>query len=299
MLASLSEGTQKQYNCTYRKWWNFCRGKNIYNTDQNKIILFLKQEFDQGANYSTLNTHRSALSTLLEIKNQNHIERFMKGVFRKRPSFPRYNETWDPSPVLAYVESLQPLETISLEKVTTKLVLLLALTTAQRVQTLSKIKIKNINHLEDRIEIRITDFLKSSKPDQAQPLLVFHYFQQKELCVASVLNQYLKRTSLLRGRHNELLITVKKPYHPASSQTISNWIKKGLSASGIDTTKFKSHSTRHASTSEAFRRGVNIENIRRAAGWSNKSNTFNLFYNRPLLQQSKDFADGLLNAKNK
>ncbi|VEN56293.1 unnamed protein product, partial [Callosobruchus maculatus] len=80
-----------------------------------------------------------------------------------------------------------------------------------------------------------------------------------------------------------LLITYKKPYHVASSQTLSRWIKKALQNSGIDISKFKGHSTRHAAVSAANRQGVSIETIRNAAGWTGKSDMFARFYNRPVL----------------
>ncbi|KAJ8909800.1 hypothetical protein NQ315_015320 [Exocentrus adspersus] len=53
-----------------------------------------------------------------------------------------------------------------------------------------------------------------------------------------------------------------------------------LSESGIDTGQFKPHSTRHAATSAAFRKGISMDIICKAAGWSQTS-TFARFYNRP------------------
>jgi len=56
---------------------------------------------------------------------------------------------------------------------------------------------------------------------------------------------------------------------------------------------FSGYSTRHASTSAAFRAGVDLEEIRRTAGWTEKSTTFNKFYNRPLVKKTT-FADRML-----
>jgi hypothetical protein len=73
-------------------------------------------------------------------------------------------------------------------------------------------------------------------------------------------------------------------------------LKKVLKESGIDTNQFKGHSTRHASTSAAFRAGLNIESIRNAAGWSRNSNVFAKFYNKPILN-SVNFAETLFALK--
>lgn len=295
LISSLAENTIKQYNSTYKKWWEFCGGNDVFNAEPNKIMEFLNAEFEKGSNYNTLNQHRSAINTLLQSTDDPSITRFMKGVFRLRPVFPRYNETWDPNPVLDYFESLVPLNTLPLEKLTYKLVILLALTTSQRVQTLTKIKLSNIKYFKEKIEINIPDIIKTSGPRKCQPKIVLPYFSERpNICVASTLKFYIGYTKTLRKNNDQLLITIKKPHHQATAQTISKWIKKGLTLGGVDTHVFKAHSTRHASTSAAFRGGLNIETIRRTAGWSDRSNVFVTFYNRPI-SEDLDFAKTLIN----
>ena len=56
-----------------------------------------------------------------------------------------------------------------------------------------------------------------------------------------------------------------KPFSPVSRDTISRWVKTIMPRAGIDTTKFKPHSTRAASTSAASRNAVPLENILTAA----------------------------------
>ena len=95
-------------------------------------------------------------------------------------------------------------------------------------------------------------------------MLNIPFFKEKpEWCVASLLQEYIRRTTYLRekdsSKHRLLLTYTKKPPHEATSQSISRWIKDSLEESGINTTIFKAHSTRHASTSAAARGGTNIE----------------------------------------
>lgn len=91
-----------------------------------------------------------------------------------------------------------------------------------------------------------------------------------------------------------LFISIKKPHKEVSSQTLSRWIKKTLSDSGIDTTTFDAYSTRHASTSSAKRNGISIDVIKKAAGWTESSKTFALFYNRSLVKDKTLFAKSVL-----
>lgn len=74
------------------------------------------------------------------------LARFFKGVAVLRHQAPKYSTTWDPEPVLVYVATLHPNEDISLEQLTKKLVSLLALIAAQRVQTLRKILLEKNYH---------------------------------------------------------------------------------------------------------------------------------------------------------
>lgn len=231
MLASLSKSSMKQYSSTYKKWWSFCKGNSakILQPTTKDILEFLHQEFENGAKYTTLNCHRSAINLISDAGKCDAVERFMKGVFKTRPCFPRYEETWDPHSVLLYVEGLHPLHNLDLEKLSIKLLLLLALCSAHRVQTFCHIRVNNIITHKEGVEIVTSDIIKTSGPKRPQPVLRFPFFRDKPaLCAASTILYYLERTKPLRNELEDfLIITIKKPHHRASPQTLSRWIKKG------------------------------------------------------------------------
>lgn len=110
-----------------------------------------------------------------------------------------------------------------------------------------------------------------------------NFINYPALSVFLLLQFYMEKTKAFLPERPALFLTLKKPIHNASSQTISRWIKLTLSEGGIDISIFTSHSTRHAGSSAAFRAGVNIDEIRKSAGWSQNSSTFAKFYNRPLV----------------
>lgn len=295
MLCSLSDSTLKQYNVSLKSWWQFCDSNNIAYLETNitHVLSFLTEQFKNGNSYGTLNTHRSALSLLLgsEIGTNDCVKRLLKAVYKRKPSLPKYNGTWDPQRVLDFISTWYPNTSLNLEKLTKKVVILLAICTAHRVQTFSLIKIQNIKVSSNGIQIGITDVIKTSAPDRDQPVLNLPFFHEKpSICPASAISDYITATENLRCNSlDSLLLTYKKPHRPASSQTISRWIKQVLSESGIDVTIFGAHSARHAATSAARRAGASIDNIRRTAGWTATSNTFARFYNRPILD-TNDFA---------
>lgn len=166
--------------------------------------------------------------------------------------------------------------------------MLLALCTAHRVQTLSLIKVDQIKIQSDGIKIVITNLIKTSGPGRDQPVLFLPKFRENiNICPATALEDYLTKTKDIRMQNSNLFLTCIRPYKNATAQTISKWIKAVLSESGVDTTLFRAHSTRHASTSAANAAGVSIDIIRKTAGWTSSSYTFAKFYNRPIVDASE------------
>lgn len=300
MLSSLSEGTLKQYDSVYRKWWTYCKekGQNLYQFKLASFLDFLEKQVRNSLSYSSLNIYRSALNLIAppNAADANLIKRFLKGIYNIRPPQPKYNSTWDPQIVLNHLKKMHPLESLNLENLTLKLVMLLALTTGHRPQTLSKIHLDNITFSSTDISIKITDKVKTSGLHKCQPLLQFRVFKDNpDLCVASLISYYINETKHLRTPEEKyLILTHKKPHHKATSQTISRWLKKVLHLSGVNTDIFSGYSTRHASTSAAYRSGTNIDTIRNAAGWTNTSNVFNKFYNLPVTCND-NFESAILN----
>ena len=64
----------------------------------------------------------------------------------------------------------------------------------------------------------------------------------------------------------DLIIRYVKPHKPVSSETISRWIKDELSKAGVDTSVFKAHSCRSASSSKARDAGIFVPEILKKVG---------------------------------
>lgn len=301
LLAALTDNSYKQYDSEIKKWWMFCSEKNIsfFNATQPQVLEFFAQLFKKGASYETIVSTRSALTRLMgeEFIKEVEIKRFMRGVYNLRPSKPKYHETWDPSIVLEYLSKLP--EDINLKISSQKLITLLALVTGHRMQTFSLIKLENIKDYNSKIEIRIPDRIKTSAPGRKQPLLVLPEFtDRKSICVASTLRDYLAKTLPLRGNENCLFISHRRPHAAVTAQTLSKWIKNVMEKAGVDTSSFTAYSTRHASTSAARRKGLDVDTIRRTATWTANSSVFARFYNLPLTAAPSAFAEAVLSENN-
>lgn len=295
VMASFATNTLNQYSSSLKAWWLFCQNNNLNFSQANTsdVLLFLTERFESGNGYSTLNTHRSALSIILgkKVVSDDCINRFLKGAFKIKPPCPKYNITWDPNHVLSYLSNFYPYENLSLHDLGQKSITLLAIASAQRMQTLSLIKVDNIKFHDNAIEIRVPDLIKTSRPGAFQPLIRLPYIRENlKICPAYAIQAYIDKTKTVRNTNsdNHLFISARKPYGKVGPQTLAHWVKKVLHDSGIDVEVFGAHSTRHASTSAAHRSGVSLEVIRKAAGWSESSNVFLKYYKRELGNTNQD-----------
>ena len=198
------------------------------------------------------------------------VVRFMKGVFERRPSLPKYRSTWDVNVVLESLRKFEHVKKLSLKELSWKLTTLLMLLSGQRIQTIHLLDIRYMTLTESSCSFSISKPVKQTRPGTHVNDLVFHaYFKDPGLCIVECLQEYVIRTKHLRGEETQLLISFVKPH------------KAVLEVRVRVRYQFGAHSTRSASTSAAKRSGLDITTIMRAAGWSNAS-TFAQFYNKPI-----------------
>lgn len=254
------------------------------------VISFLQTLFDKGLSYSTLNTARSAISTYLDLSGleplgkNSIVSRFMKGVFNRRPSLPRYSEIWDPCIVLNYFRAndLQ-----DLPSVTRKCVFLLSLATCQRISTIHCIKLCDISFSKDNSSciLHISEMQKQTRPGYHNSRLHVESYQEPVVCPVVTLRNYIELTSEIRKEKEYLFVVTVPPYSRASKDTLARWQKTILNVAGVES-KFKPHSVRSAATSKMFQNKVPVDVIMQSAGWSGED-TFQKFYNKPKMSASR------------
>ncbi|MEW8542137.1 MAG: tyrosine-type recombinase/integrase [Candidatus Thiodiazotropha sp.] len=212
------------------------------------------------------------------------IKRFMKGIFNKRPSLPKYTSIWNPDIVLRHLKSLG--KDLHLQQLTYKTVMLLSLLTAQRCQFIHMLKISDLHFSEDHVEINTSELMKQSRPGfHLGPITLQQYSQDRDLCIVQCLKEYLDQTKDLRT-DDKLFISMQAPHKGVTCGTIARWIKLVLKDAGININTFSAHSTRAAAASRANSKGLQLGTILKAIGWSQNS-TFRKFYNKPVETSSE------------
>lgn len=291
MLKARRDSSNRLYGSYLVKWETFCDklGIDPISPPLPKALDFLQallsdKETDRG--YSTIATARSALSSILvidgNIKFGEHpaVKQFMKGVYQMAAPTPRYVNTWDPEVIITMFKSKDwfPASRLSLLSLSKKLVTLILLASAQRGQIIPALTLDNMKITDNGFQFFLNNKdLKQGRPGYKPEILNFERFHVKKVCIARYLQEYLGKTSDLRGNTREIFITSKKPFKAISRDTVSRWVKSVMREAGLDVQVFKPGSTRAAASSKAMQDGVPLDEILARGGWSNAS-TFRKFY---------------------
>ena len=278
--SSWADNTKASYNTYIKKWLVYCKEHSIepYAAKFSQGAEFLAQLYEGNAKYGAIATARSALSAILPSYNgisfgkDPLVSRLIKGVFKRRPSLPKYTVIYDTNIVLCYMKSLPPNAQLLLEMLTKKLCMLLCLLSGQRGQTITYLNLDFMHKDDTSYTFYIPKVLKTTTINFHQEPLVFEAFPHDDtLCIIKCLEEYINRTALIRENacegDKQLLLSFSYPHKPVKSATIARYIKMFLGMAGIDLTVFSAHSTRSAATIKANNLGLSIKDIKKAAGW--------------------------------
>ena len=199
-------GTKKQYSSYLRRWEQYCSEREISPISATVVdgVNFLGELYQKGLSYSAINTARSALSTVIHpaegctFGNHPLVSHFLKGDFTARPALPRYHSAWDVAVVLKYLRTLHPPEKLTLTDLSLKTTMLIALLSGQRCQTIHALDVTNMTLSEEKCVFYIHELLKTSRPGNHFGCLEPRaYCEDKQLCVVTFIQEYVKRTSVI------------------------------------------------------------------------------------------------------
>jgi hypothetical protein len=219
--------------------------------------------------------------------------RLLKGIFNKRPPKARYVETWSIGQVLKYINGIRnsndkmPLSLLSM-----KTAFLVAIISAERSSAISALSLEFMTSGSDEIRFVMSTLMKTTRQGSGlQYVVIPKYTKDKRICPLTCLKTYIKRTASLRKDVKQLFISYVKPHKAVVSTSIARWITYILRLAGIDTSTFRAHSTRSASTSKAIAQGIHLSDVLKAGNWAS-AKTFQRFYHRSV--QSDGFAQAVL-----
>ena len=142
-------------------------------------------------------THDPVGST--ELGSLPIVSQFTNGVFKSKPPKPKYACTWNVQSALSFLESLKPLEDLTLKQLSYKTVLLLAITSAARARKLSSLDLNYSLKKEGSWEFTLPTHTKISRPGHpARKIFLPSFPGNLKTCVVRSLTAYVEKTKNLR-----------------------------------------------------------------------------------------------------
>ncbi len=209
ITASWRQGTQKQYNSHINKWFRFCalKGWNSRIFSVPRIIEFLVYVKDTlGLGVQSVSGARSAVGAYATAVNRKYakitehelISTLIKGMGNKNPPVKRYQQLWNPQQVLNHIKTWPNNEELTLLQLSRKLVMLIALISGSRCQTLHLLREKRMDISEDCYCCYLPVTLKTSKYGDKEHVVHLPKYTDTKLCVHAAMTEYLARTKPLR-----------------------------------------------------------------------------------------------------
>jgi hypothetical protein len=301
--------TRRLYALKWRVFANWCVDKeeDPRNCDIAIILTFLQERLDAGSSPSTLKVYVAAIAACRNVDGHSvgkHplITGFLRGARRLFPPRLRQMPVWDLSLVLSALSDppFEPAESSDIKVLSFKTALLLALACGKRVGDLQALSVNSACMQFGPGDCMVRLLPKRgyspkvlSTPFRAQVITIPAFCpdgvsisesQKDALCPVRALRAYVNRTSHFRTSEQLFVCFAgAKKGGALSKQRLSHWIVEAVrlaytSRGAVCPIGVHAHSTRSLASSWAWARGMSIQDICFAAGWSSR-NTFARFYN--------------------
>ncbi|KAL0146542.1 hypothetical protein M9458_058173 [Cirrhinus mrigala] len=303
--------TRRLYGLKWKVFANWCasRHEDPISCDIPAVLTFLQERLDAGVSLSTLKVYVAAIAAshnMLEGRSVGKhplVSRFLRGARRLNPSRPRQMPVWDLSLVLRALSGppFEPAESSDMKVLSFKTALLLALACGNRVGDLHALSVSSAcmqfgpNDCMVRLTPRPGYTPKVlSTPFRAQVITIQAFCSSEPdteavsrkyaLCPVRALRAYVNRTSQFRTSEQLFVCFAgAKKGGPLSKQRLSHWIVEAVrlaydSQGLVCPIGVRAHSARSLAFSWAWAKGMSIQDICFAAGWSSH-NTFVRYYN--------------------
>ena len=316
------ESTRKVYDAKWRVFVDWTNQKQINPIKASPTVIadFLIFLFrDKKCQVSTIKGYRSTISNTLKFKSGydigSHpiISELIKSFETQRPVERSLAPKWDLSLVLSHIckAPFEPLHEASLLHLSMKTAFLLTMATARRVSEVHAFAIDKehfrFSNIDGSLIIRTqVGFLAKNQlptraPDSIKIPKLSNFCARNDsfsrlLCPIRAIKVYLKRTKILRKNRNRLFIPTRGD-HDINKSTISKWVKytikhayKAISTNQIKLLKIRAHELRALSASWAYFNFIPLDEIIKAAVWSNSS-IFASHYLRDFSSQTSNLHD--------
>ncbi|KAM9975506.1 hypothetical protein ACTFIW_012090 [Dictyostelium discoideum] len=274
--------TLKVYSSSYTRFRNFCT-LNSLNPAKITLVVFMDYlthlfKHKPPLAFSTINGHRSMLNQLLLLENQTDIvndqfiTRIMTGIHKLRPSSAKYQEIWDSNQVFKHLSTIKVIPKYTYTALLKKKLVLYKMfvnwSFNDLIITPDSIKGPVINAKEQRKGV--LSILELTSLDDTN----------SQVCPVRHLSTYLRASKGRRKPHYGDSVFIKNEGKPLDVKGINIIVLSTLSSSGIDISKFKSHSTLSAMASLLLSNNVPFHVVKKMGRWKSNDTVDTLYDKR-------------------
>jgi hypothetical protein len=238
LTQDIRESTRKVYNSQFKRWELFCQDRDIaaFNPTIMDICNFLALlQTRDGLSFSTINTYKCAILASLPTENVfstvdlRYVSKLLKSCRLKHPPHAKYSTTWKIDAVLDNLVSWGPNSLLTEEKLTSKVVFLIAAVGVLRVSELAKLSFIPAQKLSNAWILNIMRWKKNTRAgiNRAPSVTLPSFEDNPLLCPVLCLEHYLERTVCWRQQKVlELFLILAPPHRLASRDTLGRWLKR-------------------------------------------------------------------------
>ncbi|KAM9948582.1 hypothetical protein ACTFIT_009780 [Dictyostelium discoideum] len=286
---------------SYTRFRNFCT-LNYLNPANITLVVFMDYlthlfKHKPPLAFSTINGHRSMLNQLLLLRNQTDIvndpfiKRIMTGIHKLRPSSAKYKEIWDANQVFKHLSTIKVIPKYTYTALLNKTLVLCKMFGLARSSDLVKWSFKGLIITPDSIKGPVINAKEQRSGVVSILELTSLDDTNSQVCPVRHLATYLRASKGRRNPHSGDSVFIKNEGEPLQVNDINSIVLSTLSKSGIDISKFKSHSTRSAMASLLLSNNVPFHVVKKMGRW--KSNdTVDTFYDKRIIGEK---SGGFLN----
>ena len=282
------ESTLKVYSARLRPFVKWCDSRAICpdRASVSQIADFLLVIFKSGLQASTVRGYLSAIIAIHvgtpsgeSIKHNDTLKLLIEGMHNSAP--PRRNvwPEWDLGTVLDALNQhpYEPMLSATIRDTAIKTAFLIAISSGRRASEIHALAIGSHAVFSRRgvtLYFRPKFLAKNERSNfKAAPIslprLPDSIGNRRFSCPVRSLKWYLSKTQSIRGDISHLFVTSTKPYKPAAKATISGWVVEAIvkSKAVLGPNKPNAHSTRAMASTQAFSRGLSIQDITNTVSW--------------------------------
>ncbi|KAM9975314.1 hypothetical protein ACTFIW_010342 [Dictyostelium discoideum] len=237
------------------------------------------------------------LNQLLLLKNQTDIvndpfiTRIMTGIHKLRPSSAKYQEIWDANQVFKHLSTIKVIPKYTYSALLKKTLVLCKMFGLARSSDLVKWSFNGLIITPDSIKGPVINAKEQRKGVLSILELTSLDDTNSQVCPVRHLSTYLRASKGRRKPHSGDSVFIQNEGKPLDVKEINIIVLSTLSSSGIDISKFKSHSTRSAMASLLLSNNVPFHVVKKMGRW--KSNdTVDTFYDKRIIGEK---SGGFLN----